>query len=178
MPGVNRVSSETQSTLSLLSGDDGSSDSSGGSDGSSDDGGGDGDALGGDTDDGGSGPLGDAAAPLSSDAVMASPGELNAPFPFQSLVLAFLLIIPLNFHIQIYGSTILSERLNRRGELFSRCDVRPLVQEAHAHHGHYHSWADRLRVRAGGVHGRERDSAHITADTGRAGTAGGVGGAG
>ncbi|ERH11228.1 MAG: hypothetical protein J07HX64_03012 [halophilic archaeon J07HX64] len=42
---------------------------------------------------------------------------MNAPFPFQSLVLAFLFIIPLNFLIQIYGSTILSERLNRRGEL-------------------------------------------------------------
>ncbi len=97
-------------------GDGGSSDGSDGSSGG-DDGGSDGDGLGGDTDDGASGPLGDAAAPLSGDAVTGSPGELNAPFPFQSLVLAFLFIIPLNFLIQIYGSTILSERLNRRGEL-------------------------------------------------------------
>ena len=32
-------------------------------------------------------------------------------------VLAFVFIIPLNFLIQAYGSTILSERINRRGEL-------------------------------------------------------------
>jgi ABC-type Na+ efflux pump permease subunit len=63
------------------------------------------------------GPLGDIAAPLSGDAITGSPAQLDAPFPFQSLVLAFLFIIPLNFLIQIYGSTILSERLNRRGEL-------------------------------------------------------------
>jgi len=68
------------------------------------------------TDDEG-GPLGDVAAPLSGNAVTGSPAQLDAPFPFQSLVLAFLFIIPLNFLIQLYGSTILSERLNRRGEL-------------------------------------------------------------
>ena len=69
------------------------------------------------TDDGNGGPLGDAAAPLSGNAITGSPAQLDAPFPFQSLVLAFLFIVPLNFLIQIYGSTILSERLNRRGEL-------------------------------------------------------------
>ncbi len=108
-------------------GDGGSGDGGGGGDGDGtgspddggDDSGGDGGGLDGDSGDGGGGggPLGDAAAPLSGDAVTGSPGELNAPFPFQSLVLAFLFIIPLNFLIQIYGSTILSERLNRRGEL-------------------------------------------------------------
>jgi ABC-type Na+ efflux pump permease subunit len=63
------------------------------------------------------GPLGDVAAPISGNAITGSPAQLDAPFPFQSLVLAFLFIIPLNFLIQVYGSTILSERLNRRGEL-------------------------------------------------------------
>jgi len=46
-----------------------------------------------------------------------SPSQLSPPFPFESLVLAFVFIIPMNFLIQAYGSTILSERLNRRGEL-------------------------------------------------------------
>ena len=46
-----------------------------------------------------------------------TPSELAPPFPFQSLVLAFLFVLPLNFIIQAYGSSMLSERLNRRGEL-------------------------------------------------------------
>lgn len=73
------------------------------------------------------GPL-DGFGPLSEDGVTGSPAELSAPFPFQSLVLAFLFIIPLNFLIQVYGSSILSERVNRRGELLlvapvSRYDI-------------------------------------------------------
>jgi ABC-type Na+ efflux pump permease subunit len=46
-----------------------------------------------------------------------SPSDIRPPFPFQSLVLAFLFVLPLNFLIQAYGSSMLSERLNRRGEL-------------------------------------------------------------
>lgn len=46
-----------------------------------------------------------------------APSELAPPFPFQSLVLAFVFVIPLNFVIQAYGSSVLSERINRRGEL-------------------------------------------------------------
>jgi ABC-type Na+ efflux pump permease subunit len=67
-------------------------------------------------DDGPDGPLSDVLS-LPGNSVTGSPAELSAPFPFQSLVLAFLFIIPLNFLIQLYGSTILSERLDRRGEL-------------------------------------------------------------
>ncbi len=67
-------------------------------------------------DDGPDGPLSDVLS-LPGNSVTGSPAELSAPFPFQSLVLAFLFIIPLNFLIQVYGSTILSERLDRRGEL-------------------------------------------------------------
>ena len=63
------------------------------------------------------GPLGDMTAPLSEDKLSGSPADINPPFPFQSLILAFLFVIPLNFLIQAYGSTMLSERLNRRGEL-------------------------------------------------------------
>ncbi|TMT86232.1 PrsW family intramembrane metalloprotease [Haloterrigena sp. H1] len=46
-----------------------------------------------------------------------TPGSLAPPFPFESLVLAFLFIVPMNFVIQAYGSTIMDERVNRRGEL-------------------------------------------------------------
>ena len=53
----------------------------------------------------------------SQDTTVNSPTSLSPPFPFRSLVLAFVFVIPLNFLIQAYGSTILSERLNRRGEL-------------------------------------------------------------
>ena len=67
-------------------------------------------------DNGPDGPLSDVLS-LPGNSVTGSPAELSAPFPFQSLVLAFLFIIPLNFLIQVYGSTILSERLDRRGEL-------------------------------------------------------------
>ncbi len=79
---------------------------------------------------GGAGGLGGLGAGLSSgDSVAAgSPSNISPPFPFQSLVLAFVFIIPLNFLIQAYGSTILSERINRRGELLlvspaSRVDI-------------------------------------------------------
>jgi len=46
-----------------------------------------------------------------------APGGIAPPFPFQSLVLAFLFIVPMNFVVQAYGSTIVDERVNRRGEL-------------------------------------------------------------
>lgn len=46
-----------------------------------------------------------------------SPSDIAPPFPFQSLVLAFVFVLPLNFVIQAYGSSMLSERLDRRGEL-------------------------------------------------------------
>ncbi len=63
------------------------------------------------------GPLADFLGPLSDDGMSGSPADITPPFPFQSLVLAFLFVLPLNFVIQAYGSTILSERINRRGEL-------------------------------------------------------------
>ncbi|WP_254763569.1 PrsW family intramembrane metalloprotease [Natrinema marinum] len=46
-----------------------------------------------------------------------TPGSIAPPFPFQSLVLAFLFVVPMNFVIQAYGSTIMDERVKRRGEL-------------------------------------------------------------
>jgi len=46
-----------------------------------------------------------------------SPADISPPFPFVSLVLAFAFVVPMNFVIQAYSSSILHERTNRRGEL-------------------------------------------------------------
>ena len=97
---------------------DGDTDDSGGTDGSNGGGGGGGE----------SGSVGSAAPTLGQDQISGSPADISPPFPFQSLVLAFVFVIPLNFLIQAYGSTMLSERLNRRGELMlvspvSRLDI-------------------------------------------------------
>ncbi|MFC7072915.1 ABC transporter permease [Halovenus rubra] len=74
------------------------------------------------------GGIGGFGASFNEESVSGSPSDIDPPFPFQSLVLAFLVVIPLNFLIQAYGSTILSERTNRRGELLlvspvSRFDI-------------------------------------------------------
>lgn len=45
-----------------------------------------------------------------------SPGSITPPFPFASLVLAFAFLVPMNFLTQAYGSSVLDERTNRRGE--------------------------------------------------------------
>jgi ABC-type Na+ efflux pump permease subunit len=54
-----------------------------------------------------------------------SPADISPPFPFSSLVLAFVFLVPMNFVIQAYGSTILNERINRRGELLLVSPVTP-----------------------------------------------------
>ncbi|WP_171006709.1 ABC transporter permease [Halalkalirubrum salinum] len=46
-----------------------------------------------------------------------SPATIQPPFPFGSLLLAFIFLVPMNFVIQAYGGTMLNERINRRGEL-------------------------------------------------------------
>ena len=74
------------------------------------------------------GGLGGLGTGLTGGATSGSPADIRPPFPFESLVLAFLFVIPMNFVIQAYGSTMLAERLNRRGELLlvspvSRGDV-------------------------------------------------------
>ena len=109
-------------------------DEGGASDGGGGDGGGDTTTDGGGTSDGASGTDGRSDGAVSpdavsgdlgglggqfggEDAVVDSPSSISPPFPFRSLVLAFVFVIPLNFLIQAYGSTFLSERLDRRGEL-------------------------------------------------------------
>ncbi|TKX75239.1 ABC transporter permease [Halorubrum sp. GN11_10-6_MGM] len=107
------------------SGDGGSDDESGVADGGTGDGESDGADAGG-TDsgdgaaesDGSDGLLGVPSiggAAFGADTV-GSPGSITPPFPFTSLLLAFVFLVPMNFLIQAYGSSILDERTNRRGE--------------------------------------------------------------
>lgn len=44
-----------------------------------------------------------------------TPGSLAPPFPLRALVLAFAFLLPLNVVTQAYGSSIITERINRRG---------------------------------------------------------------
>ena len=97
---------------------DASGDADGGDGASSDDAGTADDTSTGGTGAGGAGGgFGGFAGRLTGDGASGSPSDIAPPFPFRSLVLAFLFVLPLNFIIQAYGSTMLSERLNRRGEL-------------------------------------------------------------
>ena len=110
-------------------GDGGSDGSNGSSD--SDGGSGDGDVAGDDTGTGAGGAGGPLGVPALSginplgDAGSGSPAEIQPPFPFGSLVLAFAFLVPMNFVIQAYGSTMLNERINRRGELLLVAPVSP-----------------------------------------------------
>ncbi|MBP2250790.1 ABC-type Na+ efflux pump permease subunit [Halarchaeum solikamskense] len=69
-------------------------------------------AVGGGASAGTAGPSvsGDASAPANM------PGGLTPPFPLESLLLAFVFVLPLNVVIQSYGSSVLDERVDRRGE--------------------------------------------------------------
>ncbi|MGQ0535426.1 MAG: PrsW family intramembrane metalloprotease, partial [Methanobacteriota archaeon] len=44
------------------------------------------------------------------------PADLSPPFPFRSLLLAFLFLIPMNFVVQGMGASVMTERVNRLGE--------------------------------------------------------------
>ena len=45
-----------------------------------------------------------------------TPSAIAPPFPLRSLLLAFLFLLPFNVVIQAYGSSVIAERINRRGE--------------------------------------------------------------
>ncbi|WP_225334085.1 PrsW family intramembrane metalloprotease [Halomicrobium urmianum] len=109
--------SDDESTASGSDGGDGSTGSDGGNDGSGDGSGGSGTVSGSGGSGDAAGGLSDFGAGLTGGDTSGTPGDISPPFPFESLVLAFLFVVPLNFVIQAYGSSMLSERLNRRGEL-------------------------------------------------------------
>ena len=54
-----------------------------------------------------------------------NPSDLRPPFPFESLLISFAFLVPMNFVIQTYASSIIDERLNRRGELLLVAPVSP-----------------------------------------------------
>ncbi|MXR20173.1 PrsW family intramembrane metalloprotease [Halobacterium bonnevillei] len=54
-----------------------------------------------------------------------TPSSLSPPFPLRSLILAFAFLLPLNVVIQAYGSSVLAERINRRGEPLLVAPVSP-----------------------------------------------------
>ncbi|CAM2838998.1 ABC transporter permease subunit [Halobacterium salinarum] len=53
---------------------------------------------------------------LLGQAQSGTPSSISPPFPLQSLVFAFAFLLPLNIVIQAYGSSVLAERIDRRGE--------------------------------------------------------------
>jgi ABC-type Na+ efflux pump permease subunit len=68
---------------------------------------------------------GGAGGGLLAPEATGSPADIQPPFPFASLVLAFAFLVPMNFVVQAYGSTMLNERINRRGELLLVAPVAP-----------------------------------------------------
>jgi ABC-type Na+ efflux pump permease subunit len=71
------------------------------------------------------GAVPDVGSSLFADSQSGSPADIQPPFPFASLVLAFAFLVPLNFVSQSYGSTVLDERIDRRGQLLLVAPVSP-----------------------------------------------------
>ena len=116
-----RLRYERRATTTAGEGGSGGGGGGGGGDGGD---GGDGGGLGDGVSGGGGGPLGVPNLAGGGSSV-GSPSEIAPPFPFASLVLAFLFVVPMNFVVQSYGSTIMEERLERRGELLLVSPVSP-----------------------------------------------------
>ena len=102
---------------------DGGTDAGGGGDDGLDGGGGDtgsgggsGDADAGSTDDSDGFAVPSLGGETFGAGSTGSPAAITPPFPFASLVLAFAFLVPMNFLAQAYGSSMLDERTNRRGE--------------------------------------------------------------
>lgn len=57
-----------------------------------------------------------------------TPGDIQPPLPLESIILAFLFLVPMNFIVQNYASSIFDERIDYSGELLlvtpsSRYDI-------------------------------------------------------
>ena len=112
------------------SGSDGESESAGESGGGSESAGGSDGGGGSDDTAGAGGTDGSLGVPFLGGSLLGggdsgSPADISPPFPFGALVLAFVFFVPMNFVIQPYGSSILNERINRRGELLLVAPVSP-----------------------------------------------------
>ncbi len=53
------------------------------------------------------------------------PINIDPPLPFKPLLLAYAFLIPMNFVVLAYGTAVIEERLNRRGEAVLQSPARP-----------------------------------------------------
>ena len=51
------------------------------------------------------------------DSGLSTPSNLQPPFPLQSIVFGFLFLVPMNFIVQTYASSVFDERIDYSGEL-------------------------------------------------------------
>ncbi len=56
---------------------------------------------------------------------LATPSHFNPPIPFKSVVLSFLFIFPIYFIAQFFSSSIMEERVKRKGELLLVSPAKP-----------------------------------------------------
>jgi ABC-type Na+ efflux pump permease subunit len=66
----------------------------------------------------------DQLSPISEQA-LSTPSHLSPPIPFKSVVLSFLFIFPIYFIAQFFSSSIMEERIKRKGELLLVSPVSP-----------------------------------------------------
>jgi ABC-type Na+ efflux pump permease subunit len=62
---------------------------------------------------------------LPAESSVNTPETLTPPFPFRSLLLAYVFLIPMNFVVQIYAGSAINERLQRKGEAMLASPARP-----------------------------------------------------
>lgn len=62
-------------------------------------------------------PSGGLGGVLGQGGRTGTPDGITPPFPFESLILAFAFLVPLNFVVQAYSTSIMNERIDRRGVL-------------------------------------------------------------
>lgn len=70
-----------------------------------------------DVDDGFSLPSGGLGGIIGQGGRSGTPDDIAPPFPFESLILAFAFLVPLNFVVQAYSTSVMNERIGRRGVL-------------------------------------------------------------
>jgi len=63
-------------------------------------------------------------SPLKEQA-LSTPSHFNPPIPFKAVVLSFIFIFPIYFIAQFFSSSIMEERVKRKGELLLASPVKP-----------------------------------------------------
>ncbi len=63
-------------------------------------------------------------SPLEEQA-LSTPSHFNPPIPFKSVVLSFIFIFPIYFIAQFFSSSIMEERVKRKGELLLASPAKP-----------------------------------------------------